>query len=322
MREIFLSDAGHSLARYWQESTFGFLDLQTGGVVTPIQSIGLPHDTYYDANGDLQSHRTRDETIARAIVTLPGYLPNPGPKIVFMFDNPSPAGAGGSTLGRRPSWTLRQPLLHGSRARSHARFRAFVRVRRRVRRPIYCVTSAMTFGGSDPAHPRTRPVDSAVPLTVFPSDMRFWDRFGPMPSAACLYRTLPEFAASSYVRKVNFDETVTVRALSDAGPGDVVLLVLELNGRHWMAELRVPTNWDAGLGGTDGPGAALVLHGLLPVGGDAAQIRVDYQGRIAVGSVPITSPIDVIPAYRLPNGAQPDVRLVLESFDPTRTRPG
>jgi hypothetical protein len=316
MQEIFLSDADHSLARYWQECTFGLVDLQTGGVVTPIQSIGLTHDTYYDPNGDLQSHRTRDETIARAIATLPGYLPNPGPKIVFMFDNPSPAGAGGSTLGSYAVLDFAGSHSYMAHEVGHTLGFEHSYGFGVVYGDPYCVTSALTFGGSDPTHPRLRPVDSAVPLTVFPSDMRFWDRFGPMPSAASVYRTLPEFASSSYVRKVNFDETVTVRALSEAGAGDVALLVLELDGRQWMAELRVATNWDAGLGGTDGPGEALVLHGLLPVGGDAAQIRVDYQGRIAVGSIPITSPVDVLPAYRLPNGAQPDVRLVLESFDP------
>src|SRR6266511_1767163 len=181
MREIFLSDASHSLGRYCRECTFGYVDLQTDGVVTPIQSLGLTHDTYYDPNGDLQSHRTRNETIAQAIANLTGYLPNPGPKIVFMFDNPSPAGAGGSTLGSYAVLDFAGSHSYMAHEVGHTLGFEHSYGHGDEYGDPYCLMSALTFGGSDPTHPRPRPADSAVPLTVMPADMRFWDRFGPMP---------------------------------------------------------------------------------------------------------------------------------------------
>lgn len=77
MREIFLSSAHHSLGRCWSECTFGMVDVVTGAQVDAIRSIGLTHDTYFDAHGDLQRRRTRDEAIAAAIAAAPGHATSP-----------------------------------------------------------------------------------------------------------------------------------------------------------------------------------------------------------------------------------------------------
>ncbi|WDF36343.1 DUF4185 domain-containing protein [Streptomyces sp. T12] len=311
MREIFLSSARHSLGRYWSECTFGIVDAVTGAQVDAIRSIGLTHDTYFDANGDLQSRRTRDETIAAAVAAAPGHLAQPGPKLVFMFDNPSPAGASGTyaVLDFAGSHSYMAHEIGHALGFDHS-FAGAVEYGN-----PYCIMSALTFGGANPTHTRPRPADSAVPQTVLASDMRFWERFGPMPAGATLFNTLPDFHTSGRVRRVALGESVRLRALSEAGQGETVLAVVEVDRIQWTAELRVATRWDAGLALPDGPGEAVVLHGLLPAPG--GELRANYQGRIpVVRSGPTIGASEATPEHVLPNGSRPNLRLIVESFDP------
>ncbi|MEV4005200.1 DUF4185 domain-containing protein [Actinomadura sp. NPDC049753] len=311
MREIFLGAARHSLGRYWSECTFGIIDAVSGAKVDAIQSIGLTHDTYFDAGGDLQSHRTRDETIAAAIAAAPGYVAHFGPKIVFMFDNPSPAGASGAyaVLDFAGSHSYMAHEIGHTLGFDHS-FAGAVEYG-----DPYCIMSALTFGGTDPTHVRPRPADSAVPQPVLASDMRFWEQFGPMPAGATLFNTLPDFGTSGGVRRVALGESVRLRALSEAGPGETVLAVVEVDRIQWTAELRVATNWDAGLALPDGPGEAVVLHGLIEAPGGG--VRANYQGKIPVvrSGATIGTP-ELVPEHVLPNGVRPNLRLIVESFDP------
>jgi hypothetical protein len=291
--EAFLADTDYSFATYFDQVTFGFVDIRTGARVLRRTTLPIGHQLH-EVDGTWTSAVIRDDLCEVAVRWLMAETPEShfgppldrplgvgfpapppaAPSIIFMLSPPSPAGNDPGTGFSVLDWNA--PFDYMAHELGHALGWVHSRGDSGEYKDPYCLMSAQDYAGHNPTHARVKPPGSRIPGGF--SGPTFWaGGFGPMPAGATLVRELPEFRASSMVIRIEPDHAVTLRALSEAHRGDPVIAAMEYENEWWMAELRVATNWDRGIvGNPNSPGEGVILHTWAPGGPDGAV----YRGRI------------------------------------------
>lgn len=301
--EALLGTHPSSVATYFSEVTFGYLDIRTGSVVRDRATLGVDHQLVL-VGGQLQSRATREQVFnaTRNHYVSISHVP-PFPWVSVMSLPPSPAGSYGAAGMCVLDFAATFDYMAHEIAHAVGWEHSWSDTGTEYGDP-YCITSAQRYNGHNPTHTRERPV-----LTQIPTDglsPNFWSGgFGPMPAAATLFRQLPEFAASTMVTRVAVGQRTRIRALSEARHGEAVLAVAEVGGEDWMAEFRVASNWDRGIEGDGGPGPGVVIHRIQR--SPATPRRVVYMGRLDVRN-PLNTSL-------LPAGST-RTKLVAHYYDP------
>jgi hypothetical protein len=272
--EIFGSrDWPLGVSRFWYDTTLGTLDCTAGARVFPWRVLPLNQDLFFNPKtGNIESPHSRYEIrdVALDHADEDFEIEKFSAIAIFMYPNPSDAAA----LQQGEATTV---LDWGGEESYMAHELGHALMFEHSGAPDgtdygdpYCIMSyrnCRTYPGtaSDPGLPAL-----------------YYQRCGPMASAAHVYWTIGEFKASASVVHVPPDardthRSITLKAFSEAALGDPVLAVFEVDGQTWTAEYRVPTNWDDGIGN-----GALVFHTIRypPATGQTAAVR--YAGDLRV----------------------------------------
>jgi len=270
------------VARYWQDCTFGLLNLEDS-VVYPWRVLDLNKPTGF---------MNRSVVLTNAIeCCLDHGFPLHQFRCVIVVVIPSAAGVldGGSQgiSTRGGYWSC---SLHGEHDEhdffaheaghvlgfDHAWGRPLIGAPVEYADP-YCIMGAQDYGvATDPVW--VAPADPAMPVHA-----DYWHRMAPAPSGATLYQYIPEFSNAGYALELgsgppDIRHRVHLNALDTGRKPCVAVVWIPDEERKYTVEYRRKQGWDRGVE------PAVVIHSIEQtfLAPDQQQLRAVYEGRIPV----------------------------------------
>ena len=275
-------------SRYWQDGTFGLIDL-TGSIVYPWRVLDLdkPNDTLDRAivlthaieKGLDEGFPLHDfhYVIAMVIPNLRGI--NAQGKEYWAID-----GGGQGINTRGGGWScalLSETDGHQFFAHEFGHVLEFDHSWGRTAGvPVeyadpYCVMSAEDYG------PAPKPVWVSGPDPAMPVHSDFWKGMAPSPAGATLYQYLPEFTTAGYAVELgsnfsNVPRSIRLNALDTRRKSCVGVVKMPGSDVKYTVEFRRNTGWDRAVT------PAVVIHSIGPTGNPNQPIGAIYEGRIPV----------------------------------------
>ncbi len=276
------------VARYWQDCTFGLIDL-TGSIVYPwrVLDINKP-DRTFDRTLVVANaiERGLDEgfplhdfgyVIVMVIPNLPGIDPNGKP--YWAID-----GGGVGVNTRNGGWSCallsetdgHQFFAHelGHVLNLNHSWGRIAGVPSEYSDP-YCIMSAEDYGT------KVRPVWVSGADPFMPVHADYWKGMGPAPAGATLYQYLPEFTSAHYAVELgsnfaNVPRSIRLNALDTRRKPCVGVVRIPGIGTKYTVEYRRSMGWDQGVV------PAVVIHSIGATGNPNQPIGAIYEGCIPV----------------------------------------
>ncbi|MGH3473810.1 MAG: hypothetical protein ACRDOT_02745 [Aeromicrobium sp.] len=267
------------VATYWEHCSYGTINLQ-GSEIFPWRKLdGFPAPT---AAGMYGRFALAQQAVKQAkaegwpLDQFDAVVVWVAPSITF----PQDAGSTPALLDGKPFCTVYEGSRHDFYTHEFGHALRFVHpwgssgnatTPDLPYRDPYCVMSAMGYAGTNPLFSIAADPDGP------PAGQIFWSSLPPMPSAATMYVTVPDFATSRHVLRVGtiaagWQRSVRIRARDLVHGNDPALAVANAGpgvtgGRKaFTVELRRGRGWDRAVGsavpGTVPPPAGLVIHSL------------------------------------------------------------
>lgn len=276
-------------SRYWQDCTFGLINLE-GSVVFPWRVLGidkpnvsldrrvvLPHAIERGLDEGFPLHDFK-YVLAMVIPNIPGV--NAQGQQYWPIDGGGAPGV--STRGG--TWScalLSETDGHQFFAHEFGHMIDFDHSwGRKSGAPAeyadpYCVMSAEDYGTN------TRPVWTSAPDPFMPVHADYWQGMAPAPAAATLYHYLPEFTTAGYAVELgsnfaNVPRSIRLNALDKRWKPCLGVVSVPGTNTKYTVEYRRQSGWDRAVQ------PAVVIHSIGPTGNPNQPIGAIYEGRIPI----------------------------------------
>jgi hypothetical protein len=277
------------VASFWQHCSYGMINLE-GSQIFPwrrLTGFPTPVGMAYLRGAVAQQAVTQAKKEGWPLDDFQHLVIWVAPSVT----NPQDAGSSPETIDGKPFCTLYEGSRHDFYTHEFGHALGFVHPWGPSGTPgagvlpyqdPYCVMSAMTYAGAQPVF--AIPPDPDGP----PAGEPFWGSLPPMPSAATMYATVPDFADSAHVQTlsrmtVGWRRSLRLRARDRTnGEGPVVAVVPcdpDVSGprQAYTVELRRPQDWDRGIERRDA--AQAIVSPLAGVVVHTMQALDEYQGQ-------------------------------------------